>query len=63
MTVSSDKRKQSIYLPEDILEEIQREATRLDRSLSWIVQHAWRLARRDVQRMPSVADVLDQTGT
>ena len=32
----SDKRKQSLYFPEDMLKEIQDEATRQDRSLSWI---------------------------
>ena len=34
----SDKRKQSLYFPEEMLKEIQEEATRQDRSLSWIVQ-------------------------
>ena len=29
----SDKRKQSLYFPEDMLKEIQDEATRQDRSL------------------------------
>jgi uncharacterized small protein (TIGR04563 family) len=41
----SDSRKQSLYFPGEMLHEIQREAVRLDRSLSWIVQHAWRTAR------------------
>ena len=43
----SDKRKQSLYFPEDMLKEIQSEAARQDRSLSWIVQKAWKIARRD----------------
>lgn len=55
---STDHRKQSLYFPEDMLEEIQREATRQDRSLSWIVQQAWKVARSDIRRMPSVNDVL-----
>lgn len=54
----TDKRKQSLYFPEDMLKEIQDEATRQDRSLSWIVQQAWRVARHDVARFPSVNDVL-----
>ena len=54
----SDKRKQSLYFPEDMLKEIQEEATRQDRSLSWIVQQAWKVARGDIQKMPSVNDVL-----
>jgi uncharacterized small protein (TIGR04563 family) len=55
---STDHRKQSLYFPEDMLEEIQREATRQDRSLSWIVQQAWKVARADIRKMPSVNDVL-----
>ncbi len=55
---TTDHRKQSLYFPEDMLFEIQREATRQDRSLSWIVQQAWKVARADIKRMPSVNDVL-----
>lgn len=54
----TDKRKQSLYFPEDMLKEIQDEAARQDRSLSWIVQQAWRIARGDIARFPSVNDVL-----
>lgn len=54
----TDNRKQSLYFPEDMLEEIQREATRQDRSISWIVQQAWRVARGDIRKMPSVNDVI-----
>ena len=53
----TDKRKQSLYFPEDMLKEIQIEANRQDRSLSWIVQQAWRLARADIMRFPSVNDI------
>jgi uncharacterized small protein (TIGR04563 family) len=56
---SADKRKQSLYFPEEMLKEIQEEATRQDRSLSWIVQQAWRIARGEIMRFPSVNDVLD----
>lgn len=55
---TTDHRKQSLYFPEDMLEEIQREASRQDRSLSWIVQQAWKLARGDIKKMPSVNDVI-----
>ena len=51
---ASDKRKQSLYFPEDMLKEIQEEATRQDRSLSWIVQKAWKIARKDIMKFPSV---------
>lgn len=55
----SDKRKQSLYFPEDMLSEIQHEATRQDRSLSWIVQKAWKIARKEIQKYPSVNDIID----
>jgi len=54
----TDKRKQSLYFPEDMLKEIQDEANRQDRSLSWIVQQAWRIARTEIMRFPSVNDVI-----
>jgi len=54
----TDKRKQSLYFPEAMLGEIQVEATRQDRSLSWIVQQAWRIARSEIMRFPSVDDVI-----
>ena len=55
----SDKRKQSLYFPEQMLKEIQAEAARQDRSLSWIVQKAWKIARADIQRFPSIEDLPD----
>jgi uncharacterized small protein (TIGR04563 family) len=54
----TDNRKQSLYFPEDMLEEIQHEAGRQDRSISWIVQQAWKVARTDIRKIPSVNDVL-----
>ena len=53
----TDKRKQSLYFPESMLQEIKEEAARLDRSLSWIVQRAWKLARVEIKKLPSVNDV------
>ena len=57
---SSDKRKQSLYFPESMLQEIKDEAARLDRSLSWIVQRAWKIARLEIKKIPSVNDVNDE---
>ena len=54
---ATDKRKQSLYFPEAMLQEIQREAARLDRSLSWIVQRCVRIGLGDIRRLPSVNDV------
>ncbi len=58
---SSDKRKQSLYFPEQMLREIQEEATRQDRSLSWIVQKAWKIARKEIMKYPSVNDIADDS--
>jgi uncharacterized small protein (TIGR04563 family) len=52
----NDKRKQSLYFPEDMLAEVQAEAQRLDRSMSWVVQKAWSLAKEKMKDIPSVND-------
>jgi uncharacterized small protein (TIGR04563 family) len=31
----------------------------LDRSLSWVVQRAWKLARVEIKKLPSVNDIAD----
>lgn len=51
---TTDKRKRSLYFPDNILREMQMEAKRQERSLSWIVQYAWRVARAELMRLPSV---------
>ncbi len=53
----TDKRKQSLYFLDDMLHEIMAEAVRLDRSLSWLVQRAWRVASEEVRKFPSMAHV------
>jgi uncharacterized small protein (TIGR04563 family) len=50
---NADKRKQSLYFPEDMLEEIKQEAARLDRSMSWIIQRGWRVARERIMAFPA----------
>jgi uncharacterized small protein (TIGR04563 family) len=57
MSQPTDKRKQSLYFPEDMLLQIQGEATRLDRSLSWIVQQAWKTARSQIAKMPGMNEL------
>jgi uncharacterized small protein (TIGR04563 family) len=59
----SDKRKQSLYFPEVMLQEIKDEAARLDRSLSWVVQRAWKLSRTEIRKIPSVNEVDDDDDT
>ena len=56
----TDKRKQSLYFPESMLQEIQQEAARLDRSLSWVMQRAWKVACAELRKLPSVDDVADE---
>ena len=34
---------------EELLKEIQEEANRQDRSLSWVVQQAWKIARERIK--------------
>ncbi len=52
----TDKRKKSFYLPEAFIKEMEAEALRLDRSLSWIVQRAWIEGRDKITKYPSVTD-------
>lgn len=47
-----DHRKASLYFPEDMIREIEREARRLDRSQSWLMQQAWRYAREKIFALP-----------
>ena len=58
----TDKRKQSLYFPEEMLKEIQEEANRQDRSLSWVVQQAWKIARERIKAFPAVNDVTGDEG-
>jgi uncharacterized small protein (TIGR04563 family) len=39
-----------------MLKEIQHEAARLDRSLSWIVQQGWKIARDKLKAFPASND-------
>jgi len=48
----TDKRKQSLYFPESMLQEIKEEAARLDRSLSWVVQRAWKISSSFLRDSP-----------
>lgn len=48
-----DKRKQSLYFPEDMLNEVKDEAERVDRSLSWVVQRCIRVAIKEIKGMRS----------
>ena len=59
--MASDKRKQSLYFPEEYLKEIEKESIRQDRSKSWLVQKAWEIARETIMQFPGEDDYM-QTG-
>jgi len=52
----ADKRKKSFYLPLEYIQEMEAEALRLDRSLSWIVQRAWVEGKEKIKSYPSMND-------
>jgi len=51
-TSKRDSCKQSLYFPLEMLDEIREQAKRLDRSLSWVIQRAWTVAKMGIRRMP-----------
>lgn len=51
--MSSQKKKVTLYFNSAMLAETQKEALRQDRSVSWIIQAAWRIAREEMRRMPA----------
>lgn len=48
--------KQSLYFLGDDLDEIKKESERLERSMSWVVQRAWKEALEEIRAMPTVKD-------
>jgi len=57
----SQKRKVTLYFNSAMLAETQKEAIRQDRSVSWIIQAAWRIARDEVKKMPATGIALQAT--
>ncbi len=55
--MKGDKKKQSLYFPTDMLDEMVREAERQERPLSWIMQQAWKLSRDKIQNYPGVEEL------
>lgn len=56
---TEETRRQNLYFPAEMLRELQQEAKRQDRSISWLVQRAWSIARQQLQRVPSTNDFDD----
>lgn len=46
-------RHTSLYLPRDILAELEAEARRLDRSVGWLLRAAWQIAKEEVRTAPA----------
>ena len=59
---ASVQRKQSLYFPEEMLAELQAEAQRLDRSVAWLVERAWKIAKRQVMSLSTEKEVEDGPG-
>ena len=55
-----NKRKVTLYFDDVTLSETTKEALRLDRSLSWLIQTAWRVAREEVKQLPSAIPTVGQ---
>jgi uncharacterized small protein (TIGR04563 family) len=53
-STSSQKKKVTLYFNAGMLQETQKEALRQDRSVSWIIQAAWRIAREEIRQTPGV---------
>jgi uncharacterized small protein (TIGR04563 family) len=52
MSSGHRKVKQSVYLPEEMLESLRDEAARLERPLSWLLHRAWRIASPQIASLP-----------
>ncbi len=50
--------KQSLYFPRDMLEEMKAEGKRLDRSMSWVVSHAFAVALEQLRAYPAASEIL-----
>lgn len=53
---SPRRSEHSIRIPEPIAAEIAAESERQDRSISWLVMLAWRMARDEIRRMPTMPE-------
>lgn len=53
---ATDNRKQSLYFTSGMVEDMKVQAARLDRSLSWVVQKAWKLAQAEIEALPGGDD-------
>jgi uncharacterized small protein (TIGR04563 family) len=52
LAAGETKISRTLFFPEPLLDFVQREAARTDRSLSWIVQFAWKEVRAQIAALP-----------
>ena len=50
------KKKLTLYVSDEVLKETKQEALRQDRSISWVLETAWRMSRNKIQDFPSIED-------
>jgi|13_taG_2_1085334.scaffolds.fasta_scaffold00002_246 uncharacterized small protein (TIGR04563 family) len=48
------KNKRSIYLSDPIIQELEAEAKRQDRTVSWLIKRAWLESREKIKKYPDV---------
>lgn len=56
-----DLRKQTIYMPVEMLREVLLEADRQDRPISWVMRKAWQIARKEIISAPSTHRALQES--
>ncbi len=52
----ANRKKLTLYISEEVMDETKQEALRQDRSMSWIMEVAWKIARQRLQEMPGIDD-------
>lgn len=53
------KKKMTLYFSEELISQTKQEALRQDRSLSWIMEVAWKIAKERLETMPGVDEFID----
>lgn len=56
VTASDTKSRVNIYFDAETVGDLEAECVRLDRSASWLLIHAWRIARERVMSLPDAPD-------
>ena len=54
------KEKITLYFPQHVLDEIKAESERQDRSPSWIMERAWRIARHGLVQIPGADELITE---